>query len=111
MIIVLIKNEKGKAPKHHLVFVLEKTLPSRVIRKQILGILDFYEDEAWKTRIAGEFPVVLIICPTKQVLISSKRMTRSILEDQELLEDLSFRFALAEEVQRDGVTAKVWETI
>jgi hypothetical protein len=55
-------------------------------------------------------PEILFVCETKELLIRNKRYTKKLLVEPEE-ENIHLSFAQKEEIQKDGVTAEVWEDV
>jgi hypothetical protein len=53
-------------------------------------------------------PEILFVCETKEMLIRCKRYAKRLLVEAEE-ENIYLSFAQEEEVQKEGVTGKVWE--
>ena len=108
--ICFMKQQKS-TKKYYLVEIPEETLPRYSLRKRIRTYIDFFYSSAWEENIKEPFPVILFICPTKAILISSKRYTKRLFEENQNPEDLHIRFATVEEVQQHGITGEIWEEV
>ncbi len=101
--------QKNSKKTCYLVAVFDATLPNYRIRKRLRNYYDFYQSGEWENNITKTFPVILLICPTKSVLIYAKRYTKKLLEENQNPDDLSIRFAIVDEVKEFGITGEIWE--
>jgi hypothetical protein len=107
--LVIVKKDKRGTEKHHLLMLLEPTLPVASIRMKLKQIIKFYYAATWEEHISAPFPIVLLVCPTKPYLIVTKRLVERVLEASQNPEDIHFRLALAENVAKHGITGEIWE--
>ena len=105
----IIKHSEGKK-RYFLLEIFDETLPLYMRKKRIKSYMEFFDEYEWENNINGQFPNILIVCPMKSLLISSKRMTKALLEKEEN-EDISFRFTTVEKIQNIGVTGSIWEKV
>jgi len=107
---LIFTKQKHKTTKRYLVESLEPTLPRYSIRKRMRDYLDFYFSNEWENHMGNKpFPVILVICSSKAILITTKRYTKKLLEDNQEPEDLHIRFATIDEVKEHGITGEIWE--
>jgi len=107
---LVFTKQKQKSTKRYLVETLEPTLPRYSIRKRMRIYLDFFYSNEWENNMDNKpFPVILVICSTKAILIATKRYTKKLLEDNQEPEDLHIRFATIDEVKEQGITGEIWE--
>jgi len=104
------KKQKGRKKQYYLLTIFDGTLPKYRIRKRIKDYYQFYFYNEWENSIDVPFPKIILIFPTLQLLIYAKRLTKTLLEQDEEV-GLSFYFALAEDVKKFGITGEIWETI
>ena len=104
-----VTKHKGKKTSQFLMTYFEPTLPKYRIRKRIKTWPDdFYYDNEWEGTTEQPFPRIYVICPTKSVMISCKRLTHSLLEDTDR-EDFLISFTYEGLVNKDGITGEIWE--
>lgn len=106
--LAFIKQKKA-TKSYYLLEILNTTLPNYRIRKRIKDYISFLLNYEW-TEYFKTAPRILFICQTKELLISTKRMTKRLLVDEDL-EDIHISFALEDEVRKQGVTADIWEEV
>jgi len=87
--------------------ILTATLPAYRVRKRIRTYLEFLTGCEWIGHVKTA-PEILFVCETKDLLIRNKRYTKKLLVEAEE-ENIHISFAQEEEVQKNGVTAEVWE--
>lgn len=105
-----IKHKNSKKT-YYLVDIFDATLPTYKIRKRLRNYFDFYQSSDWEINIAKIFPIILLICPTKSVLIYAKRYAKKLLEENQNPCDLHIRFATVDEVKEFGITGEIWEEV
>lgn len=109
--ICLTKYEgKTKKKSHFLVDISDPTLPKYRMRNRIKKYLDFYASDDWDDACGEAFPNILIICPTKAIMIYCKRLTKTIIEDRDA-EGLNIYFTYEGSVRKLGLTGEIWENI
>ncbi|HUQ85070.1 MAG TPA: hypothetical protein VM077_01995 [Candidatus Limnocylindrales bacterium] len=107
---LIFTKQKNKSIKHYLVEALEPTLPRYSIRKRMRDYIDFYYCNEWENNMDNiAFPIILVICSTKAIMIATKRYTKKLLVDNQQPEDLYIRFATINEVKEHGITGEIWE--
>lgn len=107
---LIFTKQKHKSTKRYLVDSLEPTLPRYSIRKRMRDYIDFYYSNEWENNMDNTaFPIILVICSTKAIMIATKRYTKKLLEDNQQPEDLHIRFATIDEVKKHGITGEIWE--
>jgi hypothetical protein len=107
--LVLLKKQPKKENQYFVLQILAPTLSRAAIRKKIQTIIQFYFSGEWENRMDSTFPIILLVCPTKPSLISTKWLAYNLLEESDLLEEITVRLAMSEEVAKLGVTSEVWE--
>ncbi len=107
--LVFIKKQKGKK-YYRLLEIFDPILPQRAIKRRIRQYFEFLLSGEWEDNISKTLPTVLFICPSLSILISLKRFTKRLLEDENA-ENLDISFATVNEVKKYGVIAEVWEGI
>jgi hypothetical protein len=109
--LIFIK-QKHTRMKYYLVEVLEPTLPRYSIRKRMRTYVDFYFSNDWENTMNNKpFPIILVICPTKALMIATKRYTKKLLEENQQPEYLHISFTTTDEVTKHGITGKIWEEV
>jgi hypothetical protein len=106
--LVVVKNT-GREKKYHLLTLLQQTLPTTTIRNKLKQIVKFYFAGTWEEQRDTPFPTILLVCPTKPLLILVKRLAKRVLEASQNPDDIHFRFALVQNVAKHGITGEVWE--
>lgn len=94
--------------------IFDATTPRYMVKKKLKGYVNFLDSDEWESGTGdGELPIVHIACNSVVELIYAKRYTRKLLEDvgQEDNEGICVRFATTEQVEKLGVTGKIWEGI
>jgi len=104
------KKQKGKKKRYYLLSIFPQSFPRYRIRKRIRSYIDFYANRIWEDHIDIPFPTLLIVCETKELMIYTKRYTRTVLQEQDET-DLSFHFAPEGDVRKYGVTGEIWEKV
>ncbi len=94
---------------YYLLEILTTKLPAYRVRKRIRTYLEFLTECEWIGHIKTA-PEILFVCETKELLIRCKRYTKKLLVEAEE-ENIHMSFAQKEDVQKDGVTAEVWEDV
>lgn len=102
--------KNGRKKNYYLLEVFEQNLPNYRRKKRIKTYIEFFQGYEWEENINGSYPVILFVCPTKQLLISSKRMTKKLFEDEKL-DYLPIRFTTEDDVKAFGVTGEIWEEV
>jgi hypothetical protein len=102
--------KKGISTKYYILENIQPTLPRHSIRKRIKSYFDFYFSNEWEENISKKFPVILIICPTLSSLINVKIITKKLISEDDLGEDIDIRFAVLDEVKKYGIDGEVWES-
>ena len=108
--LVLIK-KKEEETTYHVVSILDDHIPPNQLRSKLKSFAQFYFSGDWEEQTEADFPILLVVCPTTPFLITAKRMARKILEQSQDPEDLVFRFALQDDVLKEGLTSKIWEVL
>ncbi|GAC1392155.1 MAG: hypothetical protein NVSMB46_07190 [Candidatus Saccharimonadales bacterium] len=102
------RNKDDPSITHYLLENINASLPRYRLRsrfKAYISYLDLGEWEGGKPQ-----PIVLLIVPTLIDLIYSKRLTERLFENLYADEDEShIRFITAQQVQKSGITTKIWE--
>jgi hypothetical protein len=106
---LVFTRKKNNKTNYYLLEVLTVTLPAYRARKRIRTYLEFLTEYEWMGHIKTA-PEILFVCETKDLLIRSKRYAKKLLVEAEE-ENIHLSFAQEEEVQKDGVTAEIWEDI
>lgn len=107
---------------HHLLEVIDPTLPRYSVRKKLKNYIQFLDSNEWENgtkemESVDELPIIMVACPTKAELIYAKRYTRKELaktygdDEDDVPEDVKIRFATAEQIRKYGVTGRIWEGI
>lgn len=104
------KKQKGKQIQYYLVSIFDQSYPLYRIRKRIKDYYQLYFSNEWENSIDGAFPKILLIFSSKHNLITAKRFTKKLL-DQDDSNDFSIYFAMAEEVKQMGTTGEIWEGV
>jgi hypothetical protein len=94
---------------YFLLEIITSTLPAYRVRKRIRTYLEFLTECEWIGHVKT-VPEILFVCETKELMIRSKRYTKKLLVEAEE-ENVRMSFAQKDEVQKDGVTAEVWEDV
>ena len=106
-----VTKHKGKQTSQFLMAYFEPTLPKYRVRKRIKTWLDgFYFSNDWEDATGEPFPGIYAVCPTKALMISAKRLARSVLEDRDS-DGLNISFTYEGLVRKEGVTGEVWERV
>jgi hypothetical protein len=106
---LIFTKKKNNKTSYYLLEVLTAKLPAYRVRKRIRTYLEFLTECEWVGHIKTA-PEILFVCETKELLIRCKRYTKKLLVEAEE-ENINMCFAQKEEVQKDGVTAEIWEDI
>ncbi|MFA5932870.1 MAG: replication-relaxation family protein [Microgenomates group bacterium] len=104
---LIFTKQKKTTKTYHLLEILNTTLPKYQILKRVKDYISFLLNYEWMEHFKSA-PRILFICQTKELLISTKRMTKRLLADEDL-EDIHISFALEDEVRKQGVTTDIWE--
>lgn len=104
---LIFTKQKKTTKSYYLLEILNVTLPKYRIRKRVKDYVSFLLNYEWMEHFKSA-PRILFICQTNELLVSTKRMTKRLLEDEE---DIHISFALAEEVKKQGVTADIWKEV
>lgn len=105
---LIFARKKNNKMDYFLLEILTTKLPAYRVRKLIRTYLEFLAESEWIGHISTA-PEILFICETKELLIRCKRYTKKLLIEAE--EEIHVSFAQKEEVQKDGVTAEIWEDV
>jgi hypothetical protein len=104
--IVFTRNKDSKI-SYYLLEILTTKLPAYRVRKRIRTYLEFLTECEWIGHIQTA-PEILFVCETKVLLIRSKRYAKKLIVEAEE-ENIHLSFAQKDDVQKEGVTAEVWE--
>jgi hypothetical protein len=109
---LIFSKQKHTRTKYFFVEALEPTLPRYSIRKRLRTYIDFFFSNEWENSMNNKpFPIILIICHTKALMIASKRYTKKLLEENQQPEHLHIRFTTIDEVKKHGITNQIWEEV
>jgi hypothetical protein len=104
---LIFTRKKNNKMSYYILNVLTVKLPPYRVRKRIRTYLEFLTEYEWIGHIK-KAPEILFVCETKEMLIRCKRYAKRLLVEAEE-ENIYLSFAQEEEVQKEGVTGKVWE--
>jgi hypothetical protein len=102
------KKEMVRKTKHFLLTLFDETLPRYRLRKQIRDYQEFYYNNDWENNTKTPFPKLLFVFQTKEQMIYAKRYAKILFEDDKP-DDLYINFAVASDVEANGVTGEIWE--
>jgi hypothetical protein len=108
---------RRKVTTTHLLDILDTSLPRYTLRKRLKDYVAFLDSGDWEEHTGqSQLPGIMLTCPTKADFIYVKRCVRRLLEASfgdldELPEDLKVRVATHEQLKRQGLTARIWETV
>lgn len=123
----IIKHEYGKGEDpddegtitNYLLEVFDPTTPRYTIRYRIKKYVEYIEDDEWECGDNDPPPLILLVVPRTTDLIYAKRRLKKTLEDkwyddedeeeEGATERPHIRFATMEQLQKQGITAKIWE--
>lgn len=106
---LIFTKQKKTTKSYYLLEILNTTPPKYWIRKRVKDYIAFLLNYEWMEHFKS-VPHILFLCQTKELLISSKRLTKRLLADEDL-EDIHISFALEDDVRKQGVTADIWEEV
>lgn len=106
-----IKQEKNKEKKYYLLEVFESTLPNYSVKKRLKTYIEFFWSNEWENNIDGNFPIILLVCPTKPKLKSATQATKKLFEEEQDPEGLHIRFTTIDEITKYSVTGEIWEEV
>ncbi len=106
---LVFTRKKNNKMNYYLLEILTTKLPAYRVRKRIRTYLEFLTECEWIGHIKVA-PEILFVCETKELLIRCKRYTKKLLVEAEE-ENIHLSFAQKEDVQKDGVTAEIWEDV
>ncbi|HUD19573.1 MAG TPA: replication-relaxation family protein [Patescibacteria group bacterium] len=98
---------KNNKTNYYLLEILTTKLPAYRVRKRIRTYLEFLTECEWIGHIPTA-PEILFVSETKELMIRCKRYAKKLLIEAEE-ENIQMSFAQKDEVQKDGVTAEIWE--
>lgn len=106
----LKKKKTGKRTKsdYFLFAIIAPTLPRYSIRKQVKDFIELYEGYEWDD-ISETFPKIMLVCPNLATLIYTKRMSKRLLEDEDIPDDFHIEFTTIDKIKEYGVTGEIWE--
>ena len=104
---LIFARKKNNKTSYYFLEILTTKLPPYRVRKRIRTYLEFLTECEWIGHIKTA-PEILLVCETKELLIRCKRYTKKLLVEAEE-ENVNICFAKETEVQKDGVTAEIWE--
>ena len=100
---------------NYLLEVFESTTPRYQLRKRIKDYITYIDDGEWEAETDDDQPpTVQLAFANKADLIYAKRRVRyelAELYDEDIPEDVHFLFTTTEQIKKQGVTGKVWETL
>lgn len=108
--IAFLKKDVAKT-EYFILQIFDLTLPVYSVKKCLKNYIDFYFQNTWEDDTGKTFPIVLIICANKFKLISTKRLTKKLLNNYQNPEDFHIRFTTLEEIKKHGITSEIWEAI
>jgi hypothetical protein len=106
--LVLI-SEKKKGITHYVLESFSPTTPKYSLKKRIRDFIKFYENGEWEENSDLDFPIILLVCPTKPTLIFAKRYVKKINEEEQFPDGLEIWCATEAQVRESGVSSKIWE--
>ncbi|HEY1074726.1 MAG TPA: replication-relaxation family protein [Patescibacteria group bacterium] len=101
---------KSKKKIRFLLSVFDTTLPRYRMRNRIKKYFEFYASNEWEDATGEAFPNIYVMCPTKALMIYCKRLTKTLLEEQDA-EGLHLYFTYEGLVKKAGVTSEIWESV
>jgi hypothetical protein len=110
--LAFIKQVPDEDPATYLLQLLDLTTPRYMVKSRIRGYVDFLGSGEWNQPETGaEPPIVLVACPSLPELIFAKRYAKKRLKELDLedSQNLRVRFAIIEQVKKQGLTAIIWE--
>lgn len=106
---LMFTKQKKANKNYYLLEIFNTTLPKYRIKKRVRDYITFLSNNEWM-ELFKSAPRILFICQTKELLVSTKRLTKKLLIDEDL-KDIHISFALETEVRNQGVTAEIWEEV
>jgi hypothetical protein len=125
----IIRQEQTKQAKHkvkddqkeeepsrinYLLEIFDATLPRYRVKKRVKDYVDYLINDGWDSGDNDPPPIILLVMPTLVDLIYAKRRTKKLLLDEyyeaeDIPEDLHIRFTTTDQLNRQGITANIWE--
>jgi hypothetical protein len=84
--------------------------PKERLRQRIKNYLYFYQGMEWQEETGNEFPTILFICPSKEVLEHVKSYTKRKLCQFDEARPI-IHMTTKEQINRTGITGDIWEEI
>lgn len=106
-----VKQERHKEKKYYLLEVFAPTLPNFSVKKRLKTYIEFFWSNEWENNIDGNFPIILLVCPTKPKLKSAKLTTKKLFEEEQDPEGLHIRFTTIDQIKESNVTGEIWEEV
>jgi len=99
---------------NYLLEIFDPTTPRYSIRYRIGKYIDYLKDDEWDSGDNDPPPIILLVLPRTADLIYAKRRAKKVIDDKYYWEDDDeerphLRFTTLEQLQKQGITAKIWE--
>jgi len=108
---LFINKKTGSLNQYYILEIFDINSPAYAVKKRIKNYFDYYFKNIWEEKIKEDFPIILCICANTAQLINSKRITKKLFDNYQNPDSLHFRFAIAEEINKNGITNEIWEEI
>lgn len=107
-----IVKQKDQTTTNYLLEIIDPTLPQYRVRSRIKAYVMYLTDKEWEGY--DPEPIILLVLPNLYSLIYAKRKVRKLLLDEyyeieDIPEDIHVRFTTTEILQKQGITAEIWE--
>jgi len=93
---LVIEKAEGNKRKYYLVELFESNMPSYSIRKRIKNYFDFYFSNCWEDNTGEDFPIVILICSTSELLIKARKISKTLLLEHDI--DLQIKLTTDNEI-------------
>ena len=108
------QTEEEPVRTNYLLEIFDATLPRYRVKKRIKDYVQYLIDDEWDSGDNDPPPIILLVMPSLVDLIYAKRRTKKLLldeyyEDEDIPEDLHIRFTTTDQLNRQGITANIWE--
>jgi hypothetical protein len=87
---LVIEKIEGGMKKYYLLEILDDNLPGYSIKKRIRNYIDLYYSNIWEENTGEDFPTIILLCETLPMMMSVKRLTNKLVEENELKKLMHF---------------------
>jgi hypothetical protein len=95
--------------KRYFLEIIDEGTPRFMIRKRILQLIEYFDEDTWKRATEHQNPSVLLVCPNQQVYVFLQKHIAQVLEEE--TSDVQFFLSLKSAIQVEGITPSTWQLV